>query len=588
MHTLRALYQLTKKNLKLLIRSKSSALIVFLAPLLIILILGLSYNTSDQYAINIGVYADSFTEDVNQFADTLKEEEFKIIKYESLTLEDCKNDVKYGLIHACIHVPDNFKIESNEAKKITFNVDPSKINLVWMIQETLNTKLNLQAQVISQELTQNILTKLVDTKTKINEESTTITSIKNKSATVTSTTETAKTGLTNIDLTAPVAIYDLTKVDTFETDLSADLNSASSAITDAISAIDSADMNSSEKADIKTELESAQSEIDAALAQVENNSTDTTSAFTEISNLVNNLNADLIATKGKLSTASETVTSTTSNLDQITTTISEVTTALENLQTTLDEINTNLESQKVTEASTITNPLITKIEKVSEESTYLNYMFSTLLILVIMFSSLLLGTTLVMMEKHSPAFLRNYFLPIRKVVFVTSIYLTNLILILLQILVIMSVSLFFMKDSLPSFPAIALILFITASIFTFLGMLIGYLFHSEETATLASISLGSIFLFVSGVILPLESVSPLLRSITYFNPFVIAEKLVKEILLFNTQLVIVWKDVLVLSSYAVVLFLVILIMESLIHQHVIARHMRHHHKKHRQNDKLEK
>ena len=143
MHALRSLFQLTKKNLKLLIRSKSSALIVFLAPLLIILVLGLSYNTSSQYAINIGVYADTFTEEINQFTETLKEEEFKIIKYDNLSLEQCQEDVKYGLIHTCIQVPDNFKIESNSAKEIIFHIDPSKINLVWMIQETLNTKLNL-------------------------------------------------------------------------------------------------------------------------------------------------------------------------------------------------------------------------------------------------------------------------------------------------------------------------------------------------------------------------------------------------------------------------------------------------------------
>ena len=585
MQTLRSLFQLTKKNLRLLIRSKSSALIVFLAPLLIILVLGLSYNTSSQYAINIGVYADSFSEEINQFTETLKEEEFKIIKYNNLSLEQCQEDVKYGLIHTCIQVPDNFKIESNSAKEIIFHIDPSKINLVWMIQETLNTKLNLQAQQISQELTQDVLTKLTDTKSKITEKSSELTTIKDKSTAVTSTTDTAKSSLTGIDFVMPLTVYDLTRLNNFKTDLSANLNTASTGITNAISTLDSANMNSSEKESIKADLNSATADLTLALELFNPNST---TGFTEINNLVNELNSELISTKNKLTIAAETVTSTTTNLNQITTTINEVTTSINNLQTSLNEINSNLEAQKVTEAGIIANPLITKIERVSEESTYLNYMFSALLILVIMFSSLLLGTTLVMMEKHSPAFLRNYFLPIRKIIFVTSIYLTNLVLILIQILVIMGVSLFFMQDSLPSFPVIALILFITASIFTFLGMLIGYLFHSEETATLASISLGSIFLFISGVILPLESVSPLLRNITHFNPFVIAEKLVKEVLLFNTPLAMIWEDILILGSYAIVLFLVILIMESLLHQHVIARYMRHHHKKHRQNDQREK
>jgi len=50
---------LTKKNLKLLVRAKSSALVVVFAPLMIMLILGLAFNTSDKYGLTIGVYSAS-------------------------------------------------------------------------------------------------------------------------------------------------------------------------------------------------------------------------------------------------------------------------------------------------------------------------------------------------------------------------------------------------------------------------------------------------------------------------------------------------------------------------------------------------
>ena len=138
------LWLLTKKNLKLLIRSKSSALIVFLAPLLIILILGLSYNTSSQYGLNIGIYSESFTEDVNSLMETLQEQEFKIIKYEN-SIEECVEDIKLGYVHACVDTPSILQVESNTPKEVTFYLDPSKINLVWMIQETLKSKFDLQS-----------------------------------------------------------------------------------------------------------------------------------------------------------------------------------------------------------------------------------------------------------------------------------------------------------------------------------------------------------------------------------------------------------------------------------------------------------
>ena len=166
---MKRLWLLTKKNLKLLIRSKSSALIIFFAPLLIILILGLSYNTSSKYGLNIGVYSTSFTEDVNSFISSLQEKEYKIVKYET-SLEECVEDIKLGFIHTCVSIPESLQIEENKPKEIVFYIDPSKINLVWAIQEDLGNKFNLKAQELSQELAQNIITRLIETKTKVSEQ----------------------------------------------------------------------------------------------------------------------------------------------------------------------------------------------------------------------------------------------------------------------------------------------------------------------------------------------------------------------------------------------------------------------------------
>ena len=46
---------LVKKNIKLLVRSKGSLLIVILAPLLLILLIGLSYDTASNYGLVLGV-----------------------------------------------------------------------------------------------------------------------------------------------------------------------------------------------------------------------------------------------------------------------------------------------------------------------------------------------------------------------------------------------------------------------------------------------------------------------------------------------------------------------------------------------------
>ncbi len=580
---MRSLWNLTKKNLRLLLRAKSSALIVFLAPLLIILILGLSYNTSSQYGLIIGVYSTSFTDDVNSLMDSLQEQEFKIVKYENST-EECVEDIKLGYVHTCLSLPENFKVESNTPKEVSFYVDPSKINLVWMVQETLQRKFNLQSQQISQEISQNILTKLTETKTKLSEQSGQLSSTKEKSSSAFQISESVKQQLNGIDLSKTATTYDLKIVDLFKDHTGAKVSTAITKITSAIEELDSSNISSSEKSSIKKSLSNASENLQDVSAKITGSGENSLSG---ISSLISSLDNDLKSTEAKLTAASASIASSANNVDGAKAMIQEIIGLVDGLQASVSLTQANLDL-KITEASTIANPLITKIEKISPEGTYLNYTFSILLIIVIMFSSLLLGTTLVMMEKHSPAFFRNSFLPVRKTTFIFSIYLTNLILILIQIIVILGVSLFFMKESLPLFPQIALILFISASVFTFLGMCIGYIFDSEETGVLASISTGSLLLFLSGVILPLESVSPLLRNITYFNPFVIAEKLIRQILLFKTPLSLIWMDIVILTSYVLVLFLVILVLELFLHQHIIKRYLRNNHQIHRQKDKQNK
>ncbi len=570
---MQSLLLLTKKNLKLLFRSKSSSLIVFFAPLLTILILGLSYNTSSQYGLNIGIFAPSFSDDVNSVVKALEEQNFRVVTYQT-SIEECVGDIKVGAIHTCISLPEQFAVEGNAQKEVTFYLDPSRINLVWMIQETLKTQVDFKAQEISQNLAQDLLARLADTKTKISERKGDLNVIKDKSSAASSSVQTANDGLVAIDLLAPETVYDTAIVNT----ASLQIQAAKDNLATALSEINDVNMSSARKASIAALITEADTSLSSAIISV--NGTETTSIAQILAGLQNDLNA----AKGKLSAAAASISSSASGLGSATATLQEANSAIDTLQGALSEIQTNLEGQKVTEAGTIVNPLVTRIERVTPESTYLNYTFPTLLVLVIMFTSLLLGTILVMMEKNSPAFLRNFFLPLKKTTFIISTYLTNLTLIVVQIAIILGISLLFLKDSLPFIPAIALILFISASVFTFLGMAIGYIFTSEETGVLASISLGSVLLFLSGVILPIETISPLLREITAFSPFVLSEKIIREIFIFRAPLSNSSVDLLILAGYAVVLFLVILIIESVLHQHLVHKFMKQHHKQHRLND----
>ncbi len=572
-----SLLLLVKKNLKLLLRAKASSLIVFLGPLLLVLVLGLAYNSSSRYGLNIGIYAPVFTDEVNSVITLLQEQEFRIVKYEQ-TIDDCVADMKVGAVHACIVLPETLQVEGNAPKEITFYVDPSRINLVWMVQETLKSKINFKAQEISQQLTSGLLSAVGTAKETASREKGAVSTAKEKSSTASSSTESAKGALVGLDLTAPQANYDFSVADILKQNLTSVLNEGLGKVTEAHEAL--ADLNASSKGAVETALAGVEEKLTLASSLVTGSGEVN---LDKVITLLSSLKIDVGGANDKLKNAAEAVGRSTSNLNSASSTLSETVVTLSSVESSLGNLQSQLESLKVTEASTIAAPIVTKIEKVSKEGTYLNYSFPTLLVVVIMFTSLLLGTILVMMEKNSPAFLRNYFLPVKKSTFVLSIYLTCLAMIVVQIIVILGISLLFLEQAWLVLPQLAFILFISASAFTFLGMALGYLFASEETAVLATIALGSLMLFLSGAVLPLEIISPGLREATQFNPFVLAEKVLREIFIFNASFADVGVDLSIIVAYAVVLFIVILLMEAVLHRNLIHRFL-HHHQALRQKD----
>jgi len=113
------------------------------------------------------------------------------------------------------------------------------------------------------------------------------------------------------------------------------------------------------------------------------------------------------------------------------------------------------------------------------------------------------------------------------------------------------------------------ILLLITTFFTLIGMLIGYLFTSEETSTLAAISIGSIFLFLSNLIVPIESMPPAVQEIAQFNPFVLSEGILKKAIIFKAELSTLVPDVYYLLGASVVLFILIFILQKFTRKHLI-------------------
>ena len=564
---MQSIWLLTKKNLQLLLRSKGSALIIIFAPLFLILILALTYNTQGNYSINIGVYSVDQSNDSNVIIAKLQEQNYTIIRYNS-SIESCIDDLKAGYVHTCLDLPGSLKLEGNAPKEIMFYVDPSRTELIYAIEDSLKTSINFKSQEITKDAAASILGRLSTIKSSIEQRKTELNAIKDKNSAATTNTAETKTTLQGLDLTAPTSTYNKSIIETTKSQL----NVTTTLLEQAVAQLNTSNTSVTDKLILQSYLEN----ITASLAVLSKSIDSTTNE--SITLLVASIEGDLRGATAKLTAAQAQVSTSSTSLDTTTTNLQESITSLESLSKNLDEVINTIQGQKTTDPNTITSPITTTIQTVSSESTYLNYLFPTILILIVMFGSLLLGTTLVMIEKNSPAFLRNYFVPLPKIIFVLATYLTNLILVTIQITIILLISLIFLSDAIGSFPAVALVLFLVSSIFTFLGMIVGYLFASEETATLGSISLGTLFLTISGVILPIEATSKVVQDLIFYNPFVIAERIIRQLFIFNSSFGSVLLDTLILVGYMVVLLLMILLLETLLHKHLVERFTRNHHK----------
>jgi len=309
-----------------------------------------------------------------------------------------------------------------------------------------------------------------------------------------------------------------------------------------------------------------------------------TYSYGQVEYMVTLLIGELEEANSKVVEAASSVNSTTSTVTGLTTSLSELSGSLSDLSESLTTIQTNLESLAVSDASVVSSPITTNIETVNSGDSHLDYMFPILLTLIVMFLSIMLGCTLVMIEKGNQAYVRNYLIPVKKVTFVLATVLTNLVIIIAQLIVILVIALLFMPESISTFPFIFLALVFAATVFSLIGMVIGYAFSSEETGILASISTGSFFLFVSGVILPVEGMSEGLREITKLNPFVLTQNIIREMFIFQGTLFSVWEDFLILFFYGLFLFLLIMVIDSIVRKRIMERIMYTKHKKERQKE----
>ena len=544
------IFEIIKKNIRLLVKSKGSAMIVILGPLLLIFLAGLAFNNSNAYRINVGVYSPTYTDDINSFLGKLSSSQFRTLKFDSE--QKCVDSIRQGISHTCIIFPPGFQVSGNATSNVTFYVDYSKVNLVWMVRNTLFSKISERATEISMSLAGTLLQKIEDTISELNARKSTLTELSTSNGQAGQQMLSIKSQLSGLDLSMNTQSFNMEYVRARMSELNTAGLDAINTSRDALSNIRSQTNNSS-----------IISTIDAALADLSSLETSFSSANatneTDLDTLITAVEAKLDETKAKFDAASSARTNISGQIDAIKATLDSSIKKIALLQSSFNSITDNLQSTSSQSAGAIASPVSTLIKPVTTQS-YLGYMFPILITMLTMFISVVFSTTIIITEKRSSAHFRNIITPTREDVFITGAYLTNMILSSIQIVIMLFISIIFFKAQIiRMLPTVLVLLLFIATFFTLLGIIIGYLFHSEETATLGAISISSLLLLTSSVVLPLESMPAYVMKIAKYNPFVISELLLRRAIIFETPLYAIGNEFFLLLGYSLLMIALIFV-----------------------------
>jgi ABC-type polysaccharide/polyol phosphate export permease len=487
------LFYICRKNFQLLIRSKISALIFILGPLLIIFLVTLFFNTSALYDMNIATYSESYSSISDGIIENLSDSQYNVMKMDSE--EDCLNAIKYQDFHICAIFPANMILDNSANNVVKLYVDNSRINIATLISTQISSKVNVEASELSSEIVTQILT-VLDTVNTENSESKNI----------------------------------ITNLESYNSQAQSDLSSATSSSTDI-------DLSYTEVSD-----SSISSQTSSILSGNNISSSDLSSLNTYISGLVSSYESQLASASTELTTVSSYLTSVSTGLTTEEEKISSISTNLGDIQTQIDSI-------KITNVDSIVSPIKTSIEPISSTNSYLLYILPSILVLLIMFVSLLISSSSIITERKSTAHFRNFINPTSYVLPFLGELITDLIIILFQSTVIMALLFYFFKDlGWQTFTFAGGIVVLTSAFFILLGMTIGYIFTTKQSTALGSISIGMILMLFSNTILPLETMSSALRTYLQYNPFVLGESILKKIFLFNATFAEVSTQIYILAG----------------------------------------
>lgn len=527
---IRRLYAIMQKNIKLLLRAKAGMVVLLLGPLLLIIIAGIAFNHSEPYAVSVGAFSSEYSDLTNKMLSSLEGKNFIVERYDSA--EACTQSIKNGKEDACIVFPPKFNYDTQNA--VEFSVDYNQINLVNHILNVFDGQIEQESDEVRRQLTTSLVEAVTVTRKEVEQNKPLIVGLATGVEAIKAEASSAHAALSS--LAVPSTLPSLVDGSNQSiTQLFIDLVNATNISLDTAKAdIDLLAANTNETS-TEDGLEMVSEDIAAVQAVLAEQGDLITGRLDNFTSASGQIATELQGMIDQLSVVQSRRDSVTAQLGNVEKRVQDNLLIALKLQESLNRLSSSLDGLSVASIDQIARPFRTVVNPIAPKPTYLAYLFPALLVLISMFSVLLIGPTLVHLERSSPANTRTR-LARSGSTFFTGLLLSILAVATVQILIVSIIGDLFMHLSILSLGQSLGVAVMTALFFAGIGLSLGFTFKTESGSIAASVALAAVLLFTSNLLLPMESMPALMRSLLAYNPLTFSESIIRNILLYDSSI----------------------------------------------------
>jgi ABC-2 type transport system permease protein len=549
------------KNLKLLFRSKESAYTIIFGPILIILLVSFAFvGAGDKYTVNVGTFAPAQTGFSAHTTQALGEKHYLLRSYSDEA--SCIDSVRAGANHACLSF--SAAEAGNGTIPVTIYLDMSRANIAYRIADDLESTLDTQSGAIRAHLTDDVLTRMSMASILVERDINLSRNISARLDAVADEVATARQDLALLAQNTSINASDARMLRGYQLGLAQNtrtvLNMSTAAIDRASLMVARIDSECTDCGDAtKNEVKQLRKDLDDAETKMTLVYQDTAQKQLQDANIIlSHVVDDIEGVQRQLQNDSAARQRIASSVARISLATGRDAQDMRQLTSNLEQADALLKGEK-RNASAISTPVETSVVSITPDDK-LGSAYPYVLVLVIMFIGMLLASSLIVADKTSKASFRNFTTPTSDGYHIAAAFITAALLLAAEVMVILLLSSLFVPLSFTSSSTIFLLL-IAIVLFTFIGMIIGYLSRTQEAAMIASISVGSISLFISNLILPVEGMAAAVQQLGRFNPYLVLSELLKKSMLYGVSIAQVSREVLLLGIMCLVLLGVTLLIQ---------------------------